>query len=55
MMHTEKRRERGKIHHIHDVRQKGLVAAHAFTLNFYWEKHDEQTAGLRMARYRHTV
>ena len=29
-----------------DVRSKGVGAAHAYALDFYWEKFDGKTAGL---------
>ena len=39
-------REPGKIHHVCDVRWKGLGTVHAHILGFCWEKHDGKTAGL---------
>ena len=46
MMHAEKLREPGKIYHLRDVRWKELGAACAYTLDFYWEKHDGKTVVL---------
>ena len=39
-------REPGRIHHVRDLRWKGLVVQRAYTLEFYWEKHNRKIAGL---------
>ena len=39
-------RETGKIHHVSDVRWKGLGAARTYTFVFYWEKHNGKIAEL---------
>ena len=31
---------------MHDIRWKGLGAAHAYISDIYWEKHDGKTVGL---------
>ena len=46
MMHTKKTREPGKIHHMRDVRWKGLGAVLAYAWDFYWKKCDGKTVGL---------
>ena len=35
-----------KVHHVCDVRWKGLSTASAYALGFYWEKSDGKTTGV---------
>ena len=39
-------RKPGKIHHVRDIRWKGLGAVNTYTFDFYWEKCKGKTAGL---------